>query len=94
MTDALYLPGPMNGAQVRAARSLLGWSQTRLCEEAGISRATLNDIENEKGDPRRSSMEAVRTAFSSHGIRFSEDAESISVHMQKPPKTRRKPMWA
>jgi len=83
MSDALYLPGPMNGAQVRAARSLLGWNQNRLCKEAGISRATLNDIENEQGDPRRSSIEAVRGAFSRHGIHFSEDAETISVHARK-----------
>lgn len=51
-----------------AARALLGWSQHDLCKAAGISRSTLIDIERETGDPRRSSIAAVKSALTAAGI--------------------------
>jgi transcriptional regulator with XRE-family HTH domain len=35
----------INGAQTKAARQLLGWTQSQLAVEAGISRATVSLFE-------------------------------------------------
>jgi len=76
----LYMLLPMTGAQVRAARAFLGWNQTQLCRAAGISRQTLNDIERNTGDPRRSSLNAVQNAFAQHGVHFTETEETVGVY--------------
>jgi len=69
MVESTYTH-PMEGRQIKAARALLGWSQSDLCQESGISRATLNDLENDTGDPRRSSTSRVEGAFEKHGVVF------------------------
>ena len=71
-----YSTQPMEGRQIRAARALLSWSQTDLCKEAGISRATLNDLENDTGDPRRSSINRVEEAFMKNGVIFLSDGDT------------------
>lgn len=74
---------PMEGRQVRAARGLLGWSQTDLCKAAGISRATLLDIENDTGDPKRSSIVAVEAALRQAGVIFvhADQGGGVGVRM-------------
>lgn len=39
-------------AQMRAARSLLGWDQRRLAREAGISLPTIRRMEGSEGNVR------------------------------------------
>jgi predicted transcriptional regulator len=58
---------------------MLGLSQGDLCEAAGISRATLIDLEKETGDPRRSSLEAVEGAFRKMGVIFTDDGKTVGV---------------
>lgn len=70
MSAVTYMAASMDGRQIKAARALLGWSQSELCQHAGISRATLNDLENDTGDPRRSSIARVEDAFQRHGVVF------------------------
>ena len=82
MPESGYTTG-MEGRQIRAARALLGWSQADLCAAANISRPTLNDLENETGDPRRSSMTAVESAFRKHGVIFIDDGASVGVRAPK-----------
>lgn len=76
MSAVSYLSGPMNGRQIKAARALLSWSQSDLCRVAGISRATLNDLENDSGDPRRSSTDKVEAAFANNGVIFLSDGDT------------------
>lgn len=76
MTTETYTSATMEGRQIKAARAMLAWSQTDLCKEAGISRATLNDLENDTGDPRRSSIEGVEDAFRRHGVLFLSDGDT------------------
>lgn len=73
-----YTTVTMEGRQIRAARALLGWSQGDLCDHAGISRATLNDLENDKGDPRKSSMTRVEDAFARQGVIFLSPGDTRS----------------
>ena len=37
------------GAQLRAARALLGWSQTELANQAGMSLPTVKRVETDRG---------------------------------------------
>lgn len=83
LPESGYIPPPMEGRQVKAARVMLGWSQTDLCKQAGISRATLLDIENDTGDPRRSSITAVEHAFAKAGVSFFEDGSHVGVRASK-----------
>lgn len=69
----------MRGAQIRAARELLGLSQEELAVSAKVSRPTVRDIERETGDPRRSSMLAVETYLRSRGIRFVDELGLIGA---------------
>lgn len=82
MSDVSYI-GQMEGRQIKAARAILGLSQADLCELAGISRATLIDLENDTGDPRRSSIAGVEEAFRKRGIVFTDDGKSIGVFAPK-----------
>ena len=57
-------------AQIRAARALLGWSQSTLAEKAGVSRNALNNLEREVVGPRRSTVKAIQQALEQAGIEF------------------------
>jgi transcriptional regulator with XRE-family HTH domain len=58
-------------AQVRAARALIGWSQSKLAEVAGVPVSTVNEFEtgapdhfaNEAVDKLRAALEAAGVAF-------------------------------
>ena len=56
--------------QIRAARGLLGWSQTQLADAAGRSLPTIKRLEREEGEGPNVSDE-VRLAFQSPlGVEF------------------------
>jgi len=60
--------------QIRAARGLLGWSQTELAERAGLSLPTVKRVEAEKGP--RVSEEArlkLQKALELEGIAFIDE---------------------
>lgn len=58
--------------QIKAARALLGWTQTDLAAKAGVSVATLNNIERGVADPRASTLRAIETALVDAGVTFIE----------------------
>jgi len=60
--------------QIRAARGLLGWSQTQLAEKAGLSLPTVKRLETGNG-PRVSNeaREKIALALESAGITFIEE---------------------
>lgn len=53
----------MEPYQVRAARGLLGWSQTELAERAGTSLSAVADCENERGKTSRETYDRFLAAF-------------------------------
>lgn len=57
-------------AQIRAARSLLNWSQEDLAAAAAVALTSVRDIEGEKraGDSR--TFEKVRRALENEGVEF------------------------
>lgn len=60
----------ISGAQIKAGRALVGWSQAELAERAGLSEASIKDIEAENTDPRRSTLRAIVQAFDDAGVIF------------------------
>jgi DNA-binding XRE family transcriptional regulator len=71
--------------QIRAARGLLGWSQTKLAERAGLSLPTVKRVEAEKG-PKVSAAarDKLQRAFESGGVEFiNEDGGGPGVRLRK-----------
>jgi transcriptional regulator with XRE-family HTH domain len=69
----LAVYGMVSGAQIRAARALLDWTATRLAEESGVSRMTVQRFEKSDGIPRGrlECRQAIQVALEKAGITFS-----------------------
>lgn len=60
--------------QIRAARSLLGWTQEELSQKVGVSVPTIKRIEkNGLESIKAGSAEVLENAFTSAGIEFIQD---------------------
>jgi transcriptional regulator with XRE-family HTH domain len=73
----------ISGAQVRAARALLGWTARDLAKRAVVSISAVNLIEGADGlpSPSRAQLDAVQTALKAAGIEFLYgDAPGVRVH--------------
>lgn len=70
-------------SQIRAARALIGVKQSELAKAAGISLATLNNIERSVGDPRTSTLEAIEHALAGAGVELQGDPMTESVKLRK-----------
>jgi transcriptional regulator with XRE-family HTH domain len=73
----------MSPSQIRAARALIGAKQSDLARAAGVSLATLNNIERGVGDPRSSTLERIETALAGAGIEFDDDPERETVTLRR-----------
>ena len=62
-------------AQVRAARGLLDWNQTRLAEATGLALSTIKRMEGSEGILRGNSENVwkVQKALEAAGIRFIDE---------------------
>lgn len=73
--------------QIRAARGLLGWSQSQLAEAAGKSLPTIKRLEREDGEGPAVSedvRDAVRVALEKAGVEFiPENGGGAGVRMKK-----------
>ena len=58
--------------QVKAARALLGWTQSDLATRSGISAPTIKRLEASDGDlnGRAATAEAIRDALEAAGVQF------------------------
>jgi transcriptional regulator with XRE-family HTH domain len=65
-----HLKAMMIPAQCRAARGLLGWSQQRLAEAAGVGVVTVHQFEAGISEPRRATLQVIRQAFETAGVEF------------------------
>ena len=77
----------ISAGQLRAARGLLGWSQTDLAEAAKIGRATIADFESGKREPYVRTIDELRAALESAGVEFT-NGDQPGVRMKagyKPP---------
>jgi len=62
---------------LRAARSVLGWSQTHLATKAGVSKPALNRLERFESEPRLDTVIRIQEALAEAGVRIEqrEDGE-------------------
>lgn len=67
--------------QCRAARALLGWSQSDLGEKASVARKTLADFEGgKKKRPYARTLADVRAALEAAGVEFTNgDAPGVRI---------------
>lgn len=83
----------LHGEQIRAARSLLGWSQAELAKQAGVAHMTIRRFEAHSGpvSGNISSLTKVQTALEAAGIQFIPPDEwgSFGVRL-KPAKKHKK----
>ena len=72
-------------AQIRAARSLLGWSQPEVAEAAGVSTMTVKRAEG-SAKPAASAvaMSAIEKALAAAGVIFvAENGDGPGVRLKK-----------
>lgn len=60
----------LSPSQCRAARALLGWSQTDLEQRAAVARKTLADFEAGKRQPYQRTLADIRRVLEEAGISF------------------------
>ena len=72
-------------AQCRAARGLLGWSQSDLSAASKTATKTIADFERGAREPYPRTLEDVRSALESAGVLFIEkNGGGPGVRLQKP----------
>lgn len=62
----------IGGAQIRAARALLGWSAAELAKRSGVTRFTIQRLEGHDAVPpsRSQTLEEIQRALESAGVEF------------------------
>ncbi len=75
MSDAVDLR--LLAAQVRAARALLGWSQSDLTKRAKCSRSALADLEGAKRTPHEATLFVLMNELVGAGVVFTENGVSF-----------------
>jgi transcriptional regulator with XRE-family HTH domain len=74
----------VTGAQVKAARMLLGWSQPKLAAETGVTAATIAKFEEHQQRPPMLEVSVVRRMLDDAGIEFiAENGGGSGVRLRK-----------
>jgi len=70
--------------QIRAARGLLGWSQTKLAERAGLSLPTVKRVEAESPKVSIEARRKLQRALELGGVNFiEENGGGLGVRLRK-----------
>ncbi len=71
--------------QSRAARSLLGWSQQKLADSAGVALATVQFFETDKREPITNNLAAIRRALEGAGVEFipAKSGKGVGVRLRE-----------
>ena len=76
----------ISGAQIRAARALLGMSASELAKRAGVGWATVQRFESAEGvpDSRSGTLQSIKETLENAGVIFLGDpATSPGVQLQR-----------
>lgn len=60
----------MTPGQCKAARALLGWSQTQLERASSVHKSTIVEFERGQRDTKAETVRKLRTKFERCGLRF------------------------
>jgi transcriptional regulator with XRE-family HTH domain len=73
--------------QIKAARSLLGWSQDDLAERSGVSKPTIGRLESQDSETvggRQETSDALVAALEKAGVEFiDENGGGAGVRMKR-----------
>ena len=81
----------MSVAQIKAARALLGWSQSDLARHSNVSEPTIARLESIDGElrGRAGTARKIRIALESAGVEFvDENGGGPGVRLRKAPPPR------
>ncbi|RDV01461.1 helix-turn-helix domain-containing protein [Sphingorhabdus pulchriflava] len=75
-------------AQIRAARTALGWTTSQLADYAGVATRTVLRLETSRGIPNANAntLHKIQAALEAAGIEFigsPDDAPGIRIHAPK-----------
>ena len=68
MGELAHMTCMLTPRQSKAARALLGWTQTELAEAAGLKIASVKDFESERHDISSKGLTALIRAFQKAGL--------------------------
>ena len=85
-SNRLQMDRMLSAQQIRAARSLLGWSRRELAIVAGISQGTIKAVEQGKTDARLSTLRKLARTFTAHGVEFVMEGSrnGVTIKNDKP----------
>lgn len=63
----------MTPAQCRAARALIGWTQTHTASVAGLGVSTVADFELDRREVSAAAVDALRVALEKAGVVFIDE---------------------
>ena len=69
---------------LRAARSVLGWTQTELASRAGISKPALNRLERFESEPRLETVMSIEEALAAGGVVLERQSDGKSSIVLQP----------
>ncbi len=76
----------MNPDLCRAARAFFDWSRSDLAAKAGVSTPVIVKYER-GGNLREETLERISSAFSAHGVTFTDGRAVQTIRYRKPPST-------
>ena len=65
----------ISGAQIKAARQLLGWTQATLSAEVRVSTTAISKFEQGGRRPPLLALSAMKRAFEAAGVEFTNGGE-------------------
>ena len=78
----------LTGAQIRAARALLGWTSQTLADRSGVSTSTITRAERVDGVPRMRTdrLDAIQLSLEQAGVVFldANSASGAGVRFRRP----------
>lgn len=66
------MPRYASSAQLRAARSLLGWTRAELAEKLGVARQTIDKLENQPDARQIAMRQRLQEKFEEYGVAFQD----------------------
>jgi transcriptional regulator with XRE-family HTH domain len=73
----------ITGAQEKAARLLLGWSQSRLAGEVGFSASNIAKLEGGDGAISVLTLSTIRRVVTEAGVEFIESEPGVKLRKSK-----------
>jgi len=72
----------ISGAQVKAARALLNWSQEDLANKASLTMTPVSRMEREVVSTRKGTMKLIAMALEEAGIEFINEDGWVGVRLK------------